>query len=91
MRVLYIIFVCLLGKLVGVVVLNNESSPESGMLLDVTSTARFSRLLEEESSSTTESEVLLVRRSLAWITGVILLLSTLIGVRKKSYILFNYI
>ncbi|XP_009418615.2 uncharacterized protein LOC103998762 isoform X1 [Musa acuminata AAA Group] len=73
------------GKLVGVVVLNNESSPESGMLLDVTSTARFSRLLEEESSSTTESEVLLVRRSLAWITGVILLLSTLIGV----YLLLN--
>ncbi|THU72417.1 hypothetical protein C4D60_Mb04t11910 [Musa balbisiana] len=74
------------GKIVGVVILTNEPSSESGMLVDVTSTAQISRLLEEESSATSsDSEVLLVRRSLAWITGVILLISTLIGV----YLLLN--
>ncbi|XP_042413229.1 uncharacterized protein LOC122002207 [Zingiber officinale] len=69
------------GKIVEVIILNEELSSESGILLDVASIPRISRVLEEASSSdTTGSEVLLVRRTLAWITGVILLISTFIGI-----------
>lgn len=74
--------VCVAGKIVGVIISNNDPSSESGMLLDMTHGLRISRLLEESgSTNSTDSEVLLVRRSLAWITGIILLVSTLIGVR----------
>ncbi|XP_074584539.1 uncharacterized protein LOC141840450 isoform X2 [Curcuma longa] len=78
--------VCYEGKIVGVIISNNDPSSESGMLLDMTHGLRISRLLEESgSTNSTDSEVLLVRRSLAWITGIILLVSTLIGV----YLLLN--
>ncbi|KAJ4784998.1 Type 1 membrane protein-like [Rhynchospora pubera] len=67
------------GKIVGVLIYNKESG-----MVEVASSARISRWLEETSistdNSTTASEVKLVRRSLAWITGIILLISTLIGV-----------
>ncbi|WOK92751.1 hypothetical protein Cni_G01442 [Canna indica] len=73
-------------KIVGVVILNKEPSAESGIMLDVTSMPRLSRFLVEASSfNTTVTEILLVRRTLAWITGIILLISTLIGI----YMLFN--
>ncbi|XP_008789434.2 uncharacterized protein LOC103706936 [Phoenix dactylifera] len=73
------------GKIVGVIVSNVEPS-HSGAMLDVTFSARVSRWLKEvKATNGTTSEVLLVRRSLAWITGVILLVSTIIGV----YLLLN--
>ncbi|XP_010935972.1 uncharacterized protein [Elaeis guineensis] len=73
------------GKLVLITMSNEEPSSHSGAMLDVTFSARISRWLEEESTTNSTSEVLLVRRSLAWITGVILLVSTIIGV----YLLLN--
>ncbi|XP_042375437.1 uncharacterized protein LOC121969406 [Zingiber officinale] len=78
--------VCYEGKIVGVIISNNGPSSESGMLLDMTHGLRIPRLLEEAgSTNSVDSAVLLVRRSLAWITGIILLVSTLIGV----YLLLN--
>ncbi|KAG1359723.1 hypothetical protein COCNU_08G011690 [Cocos nucifera] len=74
------------GKIVGVIVSNEEPSSHSGAMLDVTFSARVSRWLKEvQATNGTSSEVLLVRRSLAWITGVILLVSTILGV----YLLLN--
>lgn len=63
-------------------------------MVEVTSTARISRWLEEASTSTDNStiasEVLLVRRSLAWITGIILLISTLLGVSRGHSCPFGF-
>ncbi|KAG1361510.1 hypothetical protein COCNU_09G009730 [Cocos nucifera] len=73
------------GKIVLIIMSNEEPSSHSGAMLDVTFSARISRWLEEESTTNSTSEVLLVRRSLAWITGIILLVSTIIGV----YLLLN--
>lgn len=68
------------GKIVGMIVYNKEES----VMVEVTSSARISRWLEETSTSNINStrvyEVLLVRTTLAWITGIILLISTLMGV-----------
>jgi hypothetical protein len=68
--------------MVGVLVYNKEESA----MVEVTTSARISRWLEEAGTSTDNStiasEVLLVRRSLVWITGIILLISTLIGVSR---------
>lgn len=80
------------GKIVGVVLLNEISSLNSGRMLDVKFSARSSRWLEEVGSldPTKMPEVRLVRRTLAWITGLILLISTLIGVRLPLLIGFTY-
>lgn len=72
------------GQIVGVIVCHGESSLESGKLLDVVfAPQRTSRWLEETEAATVDEakRVLLVRRTLAWITGIILLISTLLGVR----------
>ncbi|XP_071706484.1 uncharacterized protein [Rutidosis leptorrhynchoides] len=72
------------GQIVGVVVFNGSPAEESDMMLSVKYTTRPSpRWLEEKEGSRDSvliAEVLLVRRTLAWITGIILLISTLMGV-----------
>ncbi|KAF0900831.1 hypothetical protein E2562_035467 [Oryza meyeriana var. granulata] len=66
------------GKIVGLVIATKEASPS---LVGPTSSLHISRWLEETSQTyTTGSSEILVRKSLAWITGIILLVSTLIGV-----------
>nr|XP_043634452.1 uncharacterized protein LOC122605560 [Erigeron canadensis] len=72
------------GQLVGVVIFNRSPAKESDTMLTVKFTMRpTSRLLEEKEGSHDASlliaEVLLVRRTLAWITGIIFLISTLMG------------
>ncbi|KAI3990824.1 hypothetical protein MKX01_011732, partial [Papaver californicum] len=76
------------GQIVGVIVFTGVSLPESEALLNVKFTSRTSRLLEEKASTASPTlivEILLVRRTLAWITGIILLISTLLGM----FFLFN--
>ncbi|KAK3027901.1 hypothetical protein RJ639_040278 [Escallonia herrerae] len=72
------------GRIVGVIVFNAAPAPSSGKVLNVITTSRpVARWLEEtnsSSSSTAVKEVVLVRRTLAWITGIILLIATLLGV-----------
>uniref|UniRef100_A0A0D9XB21 DUF7794 domain-containing protein n=1 Tax=Leersia perrieri TaxID=77586 RepID=A0A0D9XB21_9ORYZ len=66
------------GKIVGLVVSTKEASPS---LVSPTSSLHISRWLEETSQlNITTASVVLVRKSLAWITGIILIVSTLIGV-----------
>lgn len=75
------------GQVVGVIFFN-ESPSETKPMLNLLYTSRPpSRWLEEtegQSNSTAYAEVLLVRRTLAWITGIILLIGTLLGVRFMS-------
>uniref|UniRef100_A0A7N0TL11 DUF7794 domain-containing protein n=1 Tax=Kalanchoe fedtschenkoi TaxID=63787 RepID=A0A7N0TL11_KALFE len=76
------------GQIVGVVLLNKEASAESVSLFDVTFSAQSSRWLaekEDASDSISIARVLLVRQTLAWITGILLLIATLLGV----YFLMN--
>ncbi|XP_066352187.1 uncharacterized protein [Miscanthus floridulus] len=67
------------GKIVGLVISTKEASSSLGSIIDAPSSLHISRWLEE-ASKTKEASVALVRKSLAWITGIILLVSTLIGV-----------
>lgn len=72
------------GQIVGVVFFSGSSTTESGKMLNVVYTSQTSArwLVDTEGSlNVTGPEVLLVRRTLAWITGIILLISTLLGVR----------
>lgn len=74
------------GKIVGVVLVNRESSVNSGSMLNVVFSAREPRWLAEVSPfDETIAEVILVRLTLAWITGIILLVSTLIGIYYLLY------
>ncbi|KAJ1269728.1 hypothetical protein BS78_07G233300 [Paspalum vaginatum] len=69
------------GKIVGLVVSTKEVSSSLGSIIDAPSSVHISRQLEEASkTNATIAPVVLVRKSLAWITGIILLVSTLIGV-----------
>uniref|UniRef100_A0A1D1ZGK5 Putative malate:quinone oxidoreductase n=1 Tax=Anthurium amnicola TaxID=1678845 RepID=A0A1D1ZGK5_9ARAE len=78
------------GEIVGVLLLNKEPSANSGSMLDVNLRSRTSRLLEELGAvNATTAEVLLVRKTLAWITGVILFISTLIGIYYLLYMPFT--
>lgn len=79
------------GQIVGVVTFNGSPAKESDTVLPVKFTARpSSRLLEEVEGSHDAAiliaEVLLVRRTLAWITGIILLIATLMGVNFLDYL-----
>ncbi|XP_015696224.1 uncharacterized protein LOC102714213 [Oryza brachyantha] len=66
------------GEIVGLVISTKEASAS---LVGPASSLHISRWLEEKSqTNTTGSSEILVRKSLAWITGIILLVSTLIGV-----------
>ncbi|KAM7466078.1 hypothetical protein LguiB_013640 [Lonicera macranthoides] len=76
------------GQIVGVI-LFNEKPQTSEKVLKVKVTSRPSaRWLEEKKASanaTMIAEVVLVRRVLAWITGIILIIATLLGI----YFLMN--
>ncbi|MBA0780070.1 hypothetical protein Gotri_004212 [Gossypium trilobum] len=77
------------GQIVGVIVFNGVPLPESKTLMNVIYTSRSSpRWLADTKSSanTTLAAQVLVRRTLAWITGVVLLIATLLGVRSVLYI-----
>ncbi|KAJ3693156.1 hypothetical protein LUZ60_012251 [Juncus effusus] len=73
------------GEIVGVIVSNKEAATNK---IEMTSSPKMMmslRFLEETSSSSdnstiAEKEVKLVRKTLAWITGIILLVSTIMGV-----------
>ncbi|XVE84771.1 hypothetical protein DITRI_Ditri17bG0039300 [Diplodiscus trichospermus] len=76
------------GQIVGVVVFNGVPQPESKTLINVMFTYHPTprRLAETKSShNTTLAAQVLVRRTLAWITGVVLIIATLLGV----YFLLN--
>jgi len=68
------------GKIVGLVISTEEASSFLGSIIEAPSSLHISRRLEEASQTNATASVVLVRKSLAWITGIILLFSTLIGV-----------
>jgi hypothetical protein len=68
------------GKIVGLVISAEEASSFLGSIIEAPSSLHISRRLEEASQTNATASVVLVRKSLAWITGIILLVSTLIGV-----------
>ncbi|KAI3746914.1 hypothetical protein L6452_09356 [Arctium lappa] len=72
------------GQIVGVIVFNGSPGEESDSMLTVKFTTRPSpRWLEEKGSHADAiriAEVILVRRTLAWITGIILIIATLMGI-----------
>ncbi|CAN6580098.1 unnamed protein product [Malus baccata var. baccata] len=71
------------GQIVGAILFNGVAPVESGKMLNVMYTSRsYARLLAEKEglNNTKIVQVLLVRRTLAWITGIILIISTLLGV-----------
>ncbi|KAA8527939.1 hypothetical protein F0562_035192 [Nyssa sinensis] len=76
------------GQIVGVILFNGTPPPESETMLNVKFISRPSpRWLEEtevSSNSTIYQEVVLVRWTLAWITGIILLIATLLGVMEST-------
>ncbi|KAI3704250.1 hypothetical protein L1987_74466 [Smallanthus sonchifolius] len=80
------------GEIVGIVVFTSSPAKESNMMLNIKLTTRASpRWLEEKEGSQDAAaraliaEVLLVRRTLAWITGIILIIATLMGVWFLMY------
>eukprot|EP00262_Sarcandra_glabra_P001162 TRINITY_DN11180_c0_g1_i1.p1 TRINITY_DN11180_c0_g1~~TRINITY_DN11180_c0_g1_i1.p1 ORF type:complete len:379 (-),score=59.06 TRINITY_DN11180_c0_g1_i1:320-1456(-) len=74
------------GKIVGVILFNGKHSPELGSMLNVKVSTQASRwLVEVGPVDIAIAEVKLVRRSLALVTGIILLVSTLMGI----YFLLN--
>lgn len=71
------------GQIVEVLYYNEKPHVEFASMSNVKVTSRPSRLLEEMVNSSDISkivEVLLVRRVLAWTTGIILLISTILGI-----------
>ncbi|KAI3706238.1 hypothetical protein L6452_23843 [Arctium lappa] len=71
------------GQIVGVALLNGSPSKNSETMLTVNTSRPSPRWLEETKGmpdSIKIVEVLLVRRTLAWITGIILIISTLLGI-----------
>ncbi|KAI3798172.1 hypothetical protein L1987_33441 [Smallanthus sonchifolius] len=77
------------GRIVGVVVFNGSPAKKSDTMLTLNYTKQASpRWLEEKQGSHDAAliaEMLLVRRTLAWITGIILLIATLMGVWFLMY------
>ncbi|KDP39383.1 hypothetical protein JCGZ_01140 [Jatropha curcas] len=78
------------GQIVGIIICNDASSSESEMMLNVILNSRPSArwLAEVKGSNATNAtlvEVALVRKTLAWLTGIILIISTLLGI----YLLLN--
>ncbi|KAK7246165.1 hypothetical protein RIF29_41025 [Crotalaria pallida] len=72
------------GQIVGVIYCHTATPQELGKKLDVIFAPphHAARLLAETEAlnATKIAEVVLVRRTLAWVTGIILLISTLIGI-----------
>ncbi|XP_059632185.1 uncharacterized protein LOC132274859 [Cornus florida] len=77
------------GQIVGVILFNGTPPSKSEMMLNTVVTSRPSpRWLEEikgSTNSTAVAEVMLVRRILAWITGIILIIATLLGIYFLTY------
>ncbi|KAJ7009968.1 hypothetical protein NC653_000626 [Populus alba x Populus x berolinensis] len=76
------------GQIAGVILFNTAPASESETMLDIMLTSRPSaRWLEETKTPSigTIAEVALVRMTLAWITGIVLIIATLLGI----YYLFN--
>jgi hypothetical protein len=72
------------GQMVGVVFFYGSPPAQSGKVLNTIFTSQPSArwLVEKEASyNVTVLQVVLVRRTIAWLTGIILLISTLLGVR----------
>ncbi|KAL5097701.1 hypothetical protein RYX36_002028 [Vicia faba] len=71
------------GQIVGIIYCQTATPQESGKTFNAVFTPsdyRKARWLEEENAlNTTFAEVALVRTTLAWITGILLLVSTLMG------------
>jgi hypothetical protein len=75
------------GQIAGVIFFNTAPASESETVLDVVLTSQPSaRWLEETKtpSNGTIAEVALVRMTLAWITGIVLIIATLLGVRLSN-------
>ncbi|KAI4970883.1 hypothetical protein ZWY2020_001797 [Hordeum vulgare] len=71
------------GKIVGLVMSTKEASTSLSSIIDGPSSLHISRRLAEASRTNATASIAaiyLVRLSLAWITGIILLVSTLIGI-----------
>ncbi|KAG5005844.1 hypothetical protein AAZX31_09G025500 [Glycine max] len=71
------------GQIVGIIYCHVATTQESGKKFDVIFTPHhpYARWLAETNAvNATLPEVVLVRRTLAWITGIILLVSTLMGI-----------
>ncbi|KAL4190394.1 hypothetical protein AMTRI_Chr07g75460 [Amborella trichopoda] len=95
MEVLHIVFSKLFdslqssfqGHIIATLIIHEKRDPASKPILGLKSSFQDRRWLEEAAPTnvTAIAEVLLVRSSLAWITGVILVISTLIGL----YFMFN--
>nr|AFK46007.1 unknown [Lotus japonicus] len=70
------------GQIVGIIYCQTTTPQESGKKFDVIFTPHHTaRWLEEiKALNATGPEVVLVRTTLAWITGIILLISTLLGI-----------
>lgn len=77
------------GKIVGVIFFSESPNSESESILDVKIHSRpSSRWLEEKKGgprSLIIAEVLFVRLTLAWLTGIILIVSTLLGIYFLLY------
>ncbi|CDO99445.1 unnamed protein product [Coffea canephora] len=77
------------GQIVGVIIHGEAPASESKKLLNVEIASRASpRWLEETktpTNSTLVSEIVLVRRTIAWITGILLIIATLLGVYFLLY------
>ena len=72
------------GQIVGVIVLDERVNQESANLLSVDSSsgssARSMAEVEGVPSGAIIAQVILVRLTLAWLTGIILLIATILGV-----------
>ncbi|KAJ4897666.1 putative type 1 membrane protein [Raphanus sativus] len=77
------------GQIVGVIVLDERVNQESANLLSVESSSRSSArsMAEVEGipSAAIIAQVILVRLTLAWLTGIILLIATILGVYFLMY------
>ncbi|XP_065862848.1 uncharacterized protein [Euphorbia lathyris] len=73
------------GQIVGVIFHNDISSPKAEPMLNVMLTTQPSRRWLDEATGSKAAEiallkVALVRKTLAWLTGIILIISTLMGI-----------
>ncbi|OIW13917.1 hypothetical protein TanjilG_31806 [Lupinus angustifolius] len=76
------------GQIVGVIYCHAATPQESGKKFDVTFAPHHAArwLAESEAANLTKiAEVVLVRTTLAWVTGIILLISTLLGIYYLLY------
>ncbi|KAK6914269.1 hypothetical protein RJ641_021590, partial [Dillenia turbinata] len=83
------------GNIVGVVIfkgmLLQESEPLMNVMFTSMPTVRWLEETKGSAESVKQEQQTLVRRTLAWITGLILLISTLLGVRSNNYSKYMHI